>query len=41
MDWIFAPWTALLAGGWLLASVFHAACLLPSGADDREGRPGG
>jgi hypothetical protein len=41
MDWLLAPWFALLAGGWILASVFHAACLLPARAQDDDERPRG
>jgi hypothetical protein len=30
MDWLLAPWIAMLAGGWLLAVGVHAANLLPA-----------
>jgi hypothetical protein len=33
MDWLLAPWIAMLAGGWLLAVGVHAANLVPARAD--------
>lgn len=38
MDWILAPWTTLLAGGWVLAVVVHTAALLPDRSERRPPR---